>query len=213
MADRPILFSAPMVRALLAGTKTQTRRILKPQPDARTTQVSVCRDQWMGTGPAGEAPGTAQWDHWRRLRYAADDRLWVRETWSHAGVGVWQISTARMAGRDGVFFKADKDQPGVRYWPSIHMPRAFSRLTLTVTDVRVQRLNDISEADAKAEGVPPFNLSGHLVSGDNPWGVWTDAHRLNFSLTWDSINGPGSWDVNPWIVALTFDVRKGNIDG
>ena len=90
-----------------------------------------------------------------------------------------------------------------RWRPSIHMPRSASRLTLTVTEVRVQRLQDISEEDARAEGI-----EGEFL----PWpqGYWT--YRPYFAELWNSLHGPDAWDANPWVVALSFTVQHGNID-
>ncbi|HTJ89589.1 MAG TPA: hypothetical protein VL356_05370 [Acidocella sp.] len=191
MVDRPILFSAPMVRALLAGTKTQTRRFLKPQP--ASVDEAGC---WYGNNPQSLQ---------NRLRFAIGDRLWVRESWWHvcAGDGPAISAPGDSLGRDGAFFRADHPDyppcPHYRSRPSIHMPRWASRLTLTVTDVRVQRLQDISEEDARAEGYPGEGC-----------GL---APKVWYGALWEQINGIDSWDADPWIVALTFDVRKGNIDG
>lgn len=203
MADKGIIFSAPMVRALLDGRKTQTRRLLNPQPEFVTGRGRrIYRDvDWRKT--------------WREdcdddLPYSHGDRLYVREAWSHTGQGVWTIQAARIVGRSGVIYRADGDVPGAKYWPSIHLPREFSRLWLAVTDVRVQRVQDISEADALAEGIQP-----------SPGGWWSGADgqaaanpQAAFALLWNSLHTKHgeTWDDNPWIVAVTFDVHRGNID-
>lgn len=219
MTDRPILFSAPMVRALLDGTKTQTRRILKPQPrlfeiDERGTPCQVgimhiagdaVNSLWLGSPQSGVLPG-------QKVRFAVGDRLWVKETWSHTGTGVWQIADIHNAMNGNIIYRATDDRPGVGWFPSIFMYRKLSRLTLTVTDVRVERLQDISEADAVAEGLqhrmdwmPQYRGSDSL-----PWR--SEFPRDAYHDLWNSINGDGAWEQNPWVVALTFDVRKGNID-
>lgn len=173
MDDRPILFSAPMVRALLNGTKTQTRRVVKrfevragmPEPEMQSL-LRCC--------PYG-APG---------------DRLWVRETWRE-----------RVPDQDGQTndYRADhesgEDPCDVRWVPSIHMPRRASRITLELTGVRIERLQEISEADAKAEGcIAPMYAS---EDADPSFAV---AYRH----LWEAINGADTWDTNPYVWCLDF---------
>lgn len=212
MADRGIIFSSPMVRALLDGRKTQTRRLLNPQPKAFPIDVDGTPCEVGCLHVEGEPRPriftgrvlTAQ-----TLPHAVGDRLYVRESWSHTWEGVWDIATARRAGDAGVIYMADGQKPGAKYWPSIHMPREFSRLTLIVTDVRVQRLQEISEEDAIAE-----SCAGCL--GPNPEfpDEWDPSPREEFEVLWNSLHtDPGTrWEDNPWIYAVTFDVRRGNID-
>ena len=215
MADRPILFSAPMVRALLDGRKTQTRRVIQP----------FAYDPALRPGMAGYKPaplGLWQVDSggpYFLPRHTIGDRLWVREGFSYDRLDV---------DRDGTlppWYWADGNPDGgdwTRPKPSIHMPRLASRLTLTVTDVRAQRLQDISEADAVAEGVEP------LHTGYFPYGITTFLTTFigdrevpaqccrtashSFEMLWNSIHGPAAWDANPWVAAISFDVRRGNID-
>lgn len=192
MTDRPILFSGPMVRAILAGTKAQTRRVMKPQPRVRP-EFDEETSSWV------------QFDGDRiacsvRVLYASGDRLWVRETWADDE----QFG--------GIIYRADHkgDDPIGNGWrSSIHMPRIASRLTLTVTDVRVQRLQDISPDDVRAEGVEiPWHHIGDLH----------DPHRWkhdHFRPLWDSINGKKpvrTWADNPWVVAVSFRPELRNID-
>lgn len=178
MRERPILMSAPMVRALLAGTKTQTRRAMKGWPL-----------EWVATGmftreytadPANDACPYGK----------VGDRLWVRETWRE-----------RVPDQDGRTndYRADhepgEDPCGVRWVPSIHMPRRASRLTLELTGVRIERLQEISEADAQAEGcIAPMYAS--------------DESTLSFAVAyrhlWEAINGAGTWDANPYVWCLDF---------
>ena len=172
MSERPILFSGPMVRALLDGRKTQTRRVVKPQPDAAL----------------GDLPGAA----WNAgfvnvsCPYGAPgDTLWARETW-----GPFE---------GGFIYRADEG-PNVkpddgRWHPSIHMPRWASRLTLHIKSVRVERLQEISEADALAEGCTA------KLAEEAPA---LDEARQDFRELWESINGPGSWDANPWVWVVEF---------
>ncbi len=206
MADRPIIFSAPMVRALLDGRKTQTRRVLSAKS---------------GIGPAHTVQRLGA--HWLacefdrkwplRLPYATGDRLWVREAWS----GDYDMRAIKPQDRFGparqpIWYWADtKRDCGQWERPRspIHMPRWASRITLTVTDVRVQRVQDISNENAIAEGIEPH---GHAFTGYGKQAdVWMAPYD-SFASLWNSIHGPGAWDANPWVCALAFTVRKGNID-
>lgn len=227
MADRPILFSSPMILALLAGTKTQTRRLMKPQPGAGAKDPY----SW-GEGPK---PGYVVFrgqlgkpmNPWP---YAPGDRLWVRETWRPISLGdtAWDLDVTYAA--DGDRRRIHDGQFGERDWSwpkaadtgnvsPLFMPRWASRLTLTVTEVRVQRLQEISEADAVAEGVifnadqPDDGRQRHCIpmGGGEVIGGWTA--RDCYADLWKTLHGPSSWDANPWVVAVSFDVRKGNIDG
>lgn len=192
MTDKPILFSAPMIRALLDGRKTQTRRVLKPQPGDLGRGFLDCK-----------------------LPYAIGYRLWVRE----AFVTGFDIDDefGRPVGDRKVWYRATDsgltwydpdtestlDNPPWR--PSIHMPRWASRLTLTVTDVRVQRVQEISEADAREEG-----CAMNWIGEQRRYGTWRDG----FSKLWDTLNAPRGfgWEVNPWCCAISFRVDRANID-
>lgn len=198
MTDRPIIFSAPMIRALLEGRKTQTRRIIKPQPDPDGLAKFIDKDYWVDTSE-------------RKYKLPnVGDRLYVRENCA---------AFERTDGTNGVKFPANdaflkiantpeaalkwvklygyRGEKGAKV-PSIHCPRWASRLTLVVTKVRVQKVQDISEDDAVAEGIE--RLQGGATSA--------------FWVLWDSLNekrGFG-WQTDPWVVALTFDVHHSNID-
>ena len=179
MRERPILFSGPMVRAILEGRKTQTRRVVKPQP------VTV--------GDKVEAV----------MRYRIGDRLWVRETWC---AGYKYEDDCPVLDENGemveaVFYRAT--EPELRWYedghevnppwkPSIHMPRTASRITLEITAVRVERLQDISRGDCMAEGCPFPNLA----SQTDPVGWYADL--------WRTLNGPESWQANPWVWVIEF---------
>ena len=200
MTDRPILFSAPMVRALLAGTKTQTRRILKPKPEGQ-----VWRYGWDKNGGATFSAGDELISG--KIPIWAGDRLWVRETWQGLSFGDYLPTKSsqcevRYAATDPCA-DLDVEARGYPWRPSIFMPRFASRLTLTVTDVRVERLQDISEADALAEGIDRIQFPER---GD--WG-WP---QRKYGELWDSINGPGAWNSNPWVAAYSFEVHHSNID-
>ncbi|MDO9471935.1 MAG: hypothetical protein Q7J28_02685 [Caulobacter sp.] len=203
MKARPILFSAPMVRALLAGTKTQTRRVVKPQPDS---VKALGRDDalvpYRVAAPPADMP-SARMEVPILCPYGQPgDLLYVRETWAADGQG-------------GVRYYATDDVHDLRRKRvSIHMPRWASRLTLEITDVRVERLQDISEADALAEGIQRWP-DGRFAGDDHD----PDPNRLAatsavgaYSLLWTHINGPGSWDANPFVWAVSFRVHRTNVD-
>ena len=187
MTDRPIIFSGPMVKALIDGRKTQTRRIIKPQPEQNVAGLWVWPPDWVkgikryGVSVQTDEAGLIQtltYDPARCVGYATGDRLWVREGW--------------------------------RTW--VHLP-------LIVTDVRVQRLQAISAADAVAEGClmdpeptehgdyMPAEIA-HEMGGDVGW----DSARDWFADLWDSLHGPDAWDANPWVAAISFTVQRLNID-
>jgi hypothetical protein len=210
--NKPIIFSAPMVRALLEGRKTQTRRILKPK---NGVTILDCTED---AGPA--LGGMAQrmdlpLDLFQRP-YAVGNRLYVRERgWISPSKQAFQPFVGNELG-------PTPQTPAGAPWkpsPSIHMPRWASRLTLLVTDVRVERLNDISEADAWAEGCKKGeadDAGGFFPAEEpDPSGIglrgWDNA-RDWFADLWEEINGDDAWDANPWIVAVTFTVHHANID-
>lgn len=203
MTDRPILFSAPMVRALLDGRKTQTRRVLTKK-SAHDALAVFGRSFLL-------LPGNAD-----LVGYAAGDRLWVREAWHAArsldgtpprdilrDADIEHAATARSYAEIGLKGKLR---------PGMFLPRWASRLTLIVTDVRVQRLQEISEEDAVAEGVERDSDGwlDYLMPATQCCGTARDSYRT----LWDSLNAKRGheWDANPWVVALTFQVFKGNID-
>lgn len=219
MTDRPILQTAADVRAALDGRKTQARVILKPQPggiEQRPLGFVGSPARFVFTEVH---PGGANWTHYAKIPYATGDRLWVRE----AFVTGFDIDDeyGRPVGDKKVWYRAtdsnltwyDPDTESTIDNPpwksSIFMPRWASRLTYIVTDVRVQRLQDISEADAVAEGVIHDGFGGwrgHEGTIGYPTAIWAYHHL------WNSLHGPGAWDANPWVVAITFDVVKRNID-
>jgi hypothetical protein len=195
MKERPILFRAEMVRAILEGPKTQTRRVVKPQPlsvvsadgHAPLKEVISQVPMWPMTGPGRDRCCPCPYG-------VPGDRLWVREGFAYTPKGT-------------PFYRADFDHDKnlsvVGGWkPSIHMPRWASRITLEITDVRVQRVQEIGEEDAKAEGVLRLGAtSPDLVSGNEG-----HEYRISFVELWDSINATRgfSWENNPWVWALTF---------
>jgi hypothetical protein len=196
--ERPILFNGAMVRAILSGAKTQTRRVVKARADKDFGPRCVLRPHEI----AGEVNGGS----YRNSPYGEPgDRLWVRETWARddedgalmyrADVGRDMNANAWEQGRlEGV--------PRYKWRPSIFMPRTASRITLEVTDVRVERLREISESDAGAEGIR-YEAGSYEVDWMTPRerGLKRVA---DYRLLWESINGAGSWDANPWVWVVSF---------
>lgn len=208
MNSKPILFSAPMARAILDGSKTQTRRILKPQPDAVETH------HWLSGPRAGKPyeivrcydppkrfkPCNSGWsvDCPGPFRFAGKpgDQLWVKQTWRtiKAGDSIKPIDLHEVA---PIYYEAD--EPTIasklhagRIRQSIFMRKWMSRITLQITDVRIQRLQEITHADAIAEGCRPHPDCPHQSCGND------------YQNLWDQINGPGAWDANPYVAAYTF---------
>ena len=222
VATRPILMHAWSVRGILNGRKTQTRRIVKPQPDVSDWSTSSIDGHWagasarwahhddipaLGNGWYIEIPGMCEGPY--RCPYGQPgDMLYVRETWAIRGCGR-RVSLAPEAWPNG--FPVDRiqyiatdeapatDEKGQPYWwnsrPSIHMPKALSRLWLRVTGVRVERVQEISAGDCYAEGV--------VYSGEG-FDECLDP-RIVFEALWDDTNGPGAWERNDWVWALTFE--------
>lgn len=206
MADQremPILFSGPMVRAILDGRKTVTRRVLKPQPRINSAGLLLWNVPRLSL--QGDVDMIAMHQKWQR-----GDRMWVREAWRCEAR--WDDVPPRRITHDSpIYYAADPDprdsEPGCagRLRPSMFMPRWASRITLEVTGVKVERLQDISEAEAIAEGVErsapeidPDLFRDYVRGGD------CDTARLSYETLWTSINGPGSWEANPWVVAISF---------
>lgn len=213
MTERPILFSGPMVCALLDGRKTQTRRIVKREPlrwlDDSGFDPAFVADPANGLCPYGKQ----------------GDTLWVRESHQRFDKGTCDQHVWYMAGRNGNAYVArerpeiDQDRPwprdaegpsggAVYSVPSIHMPRWASRLSLEITDVRIERLQDISDADAEAEGIREPGLGEMVWAGF--MGVPRDhcAAKTAFALLWMSIHGADSWTASPWVWAVSFKVGR-----
>lgn len=241
MTDRPILFSGPMIRAILDGRKVQTRRVLSsrwtidgepsramwPSLDwgtAEARKTSTLMDAMVGPDKAPPDPHLRvqhiDRETWHRVRppVYAGDTLWVRETISRSPMTNFLSGQPIETHVVAVYAADDEDvveQAGFNvspWWkgkgnlPAIHMPRWASRINLVVTDVRVQRLQEISEEDAIAEGV-----RGVHQLGDELCKAGTVIHAsasVAFMVLWESINGPGSWDANPWVYALTFERKR-----
>jgi len=201
MRERGIIFNAEMVRAVLEGRKTQTRRIMKVQPESNQLGLLRITDSTNRSyiGKYHWAESNATGNHVRSKLFACPygavgDRLWVRETWAEAGGSApeLQLHRANYPAHVPSHYENVPPAESIRWRPSIHMPRWASRITLEITGVRVERLQDISEEDAKAEGAP----TECCVIGDK--------HFLGFRSLWRSINGEESWQANPWVWKLSF---------
>jgi len=211
--ERPILFNGEMVRAVLDDRKTQTRRVIKPWQE--DTPVIACeRSAHPGLwriellNPDDQRP----YEQLRRCPYGQPgDHLWVRETWGSLGAdhlkavdgrkpqqGDWLVYRANPA--DDYQWGSDKPSQGSFVWrPSIHMPRWASRIDLEITDVRVERVQEISETDAEAEGIRV-----ELINQTE--GIFGYQHRIRFNTLWDSINAKRGygWETNPWVWVIEF---------
>lgn len=216
MTERPILFSASMVRAILDGSKTQTRRVVRKQfvDDAIVAEVPATTPEgWQVSGHSGlwwdDAGGC--YDDAVRCPYGMPgDRLWVRETWGLHAYGDdsdWLKGSCTDLDLDDhlITYRADWGpmQESCHWRPSIHMPRRASRITLEITRVRVERLQEISEADARAEGARECDpISGRevLLAGPSQRGSYV----LHYRDIWEQINGPESWAANPWVWVIEF---------
>ena len=197
MKERPIIFSTNMVQAIRDGRKTQTRRVIKPQPEWRERELNSLSSEgwaWITT--------KASLLHWHDIvdfsnaliefcPYKVGSRLWVRET--------CHLMKRNMTTTPVVVYKADQSDPScVSKWrPSIHMPRWASRTTLEITEVRAERLQKITEEDAKAEGV---DCCPNAIPD----------YRHHFMVLWDSLNAKRGydWEVNPWVWVLSFSLLK-----
>lgn len=214
MKERPIIFSGSMVRAIQADTKTQTRRVVKPRTDRDFGPRCVLQPH--------EIAGEINAGDLRNSVYGVPgDRLYVKEAawlWcerqpnglTRTGRTKWRYKPMRAA---GVWYAADHrrkpnisvvspdtgNEWGWRLKIGRFLPRWASRITLEITDVRVERLQDISEADAQAEGAECLEVGGEDGVAMSDW-----SHREGFMKLWESLNGPGSWDANPlvWVVGF-----------
>jgi hypothetical protein len=191
-AERPIIFSGSMVRALLEGRKSQTRRIVKDAPVTHFYRTS-------------------------KIPYTVGQHLWVRETWADSyedgdKPSVWTRIYYRADGEPfGRWLDPNTGElrDGIKWRPSIHMPRQASRITLRVTELRVQRLQDISEQDAKAEGAMWHDGRGIGQSGWRHDYTYVHADvRSSFARLWNHLHGPGAWEANPWVAAISFERIK-----
>jgi hypothetical protein len=190
MKERPILFSGPMVRALLAGTKTQTRRAFSPRMEKLMRAAAAMGEVSHFLDEGSMQPNDLDYVRSFFPYGQPGDRLWVRETHNtHGGLATYRADGDWIAD----YHREEPQQPRLRWVPAIHMPRAVSRITLEITGVRVERLQDISDPDALAEGCSHDDMR----HGDRLASVYA---RL-----WEDINGPGAWAQNPWVWVVEFE--------
>lgn len=255
MKTKRILFQGDMVRAILGGRKTQTRRIVNPQfgPDAEPEEMcAVTPEGWQTGGHSGRWWDACEGNDEKAifcLYGQPGDLLYVQETWAkgwnyggggpvvfYRATGDGWIGSERhppadvMNGRFGTSSRepACSAPSNVKWTPSIHMPRWASRLALEITGVRVERVQDISEEDANAEGLKGLSKDGSLTKYGLPdadglpgnddsgwhWAEWCASPRDAFRKLWDSINEPRGygWDANPWVWVIEFRAIQANVD-
>ncbi|HYN54360.1 MAG TPA: hypothetical protein VES38_06620 [Methylotenera sp.] len=205
MKERPILFSAPMVRALLNGSKTQTRRVIKPQPTITEGGGLTWKNACYGINTDG-TPYTRAFIKHHSPYGQIGDQLWVKETW-RTWASLDDVKPSLL--ENGIIrdYAAGGNSVGAglvcdvsKKWRSpLFMQKRFSRITLEITGIRVERLNDCSEEDAIAEGVtfePTHARHQERMA------------RIAYEKLWESINGAGSWAANPWVWVVEFKVVK-----
>ena len=217
--DHPIIFSSPMVRALLQNRKTMTRRIAWRSETDRKYMSFVCdgeKPPSLSRSAKGlVALGGVYWlrpSPWQKVK--PGDRLWVRETWNGY---TERVLGSREGCRIMAYRVSDEDDyyKGMKWRSPIHMRRSDSRLTLVVTATKIERLQDISNQDAISEGCECVSVldnqdaSGYRMAEGT---ALTGSPISAFEEYWTALHGPGSWDANPEVVALTFTVRKTNIN-
>lgn len=226
MKERPIIYNSEMVRAILNDQKTQTRRIIRQQPPAgydyvcgnnpenrlrnlKGEPVYIFLDRPDVNWPFPEEFGTLSYPDkpFPSAFGQPGDCLWVRETWYNDTIDslVNRISLEEL--KNNIYYKADGEphweEGGITSWkPSIHMPRWASRILLRIKNIRVERLQDISERDAIAEGIMKF---GPRSFGLERWSEFYETAIFAFQRLWESIHGSGSWEKNPWVWVLEFE--------
>jgi hypothetical protein len=218
VSDLPIIFSAPMVRALLDGRKTMTRRILKPQPkrfliDGVPSPITIMQLEGQRPRIAIGRVLTVQ-----GVRWAPGDRLYVRENFQLLSFGDYAVTKGqpcdiRYAATDALA-DCDRDVRGYPWRPSIHMPRWASRLTLVVTATKIEPIRSINDRQSEEEGVEGVYGKGWKNYDQKTWaGVATwPSPTGSFCSLWSSLHGLKSWNDDQEVVALTFTVHKVNID-
>ena len=210
MKERPILFSGPMILAILDGSKTQTRRVVKQVATEPSPALAVCRcaadDTWIAWW--GDAPKQQTWQQVTDERYPdgggfkcphgkPGDRLWVRETWAIA-TAESQAEFNKLA--EVAWYRADGERD-IKWRPSIFMPRWASRITLEIVNVRVERLQEVSESDALAEGIQIDPDTSHCIPGEE---IGISDPVEAYAYLWDRIHGIGSWGRNDWVWVIEF---------
>ncbi len=218
MTERPILFQGAMVRAILDGSKTMTRRVVKPVGrDASFVMQDYGTGWWPFRSDDGESAVTSDGNETpHACSYGKrGDRLWVREAW-RADAIYDALPPRDIPGRSGVHYEAD-GRPNAHFCfgklrPSMFMMRSISRIALEIVDVRVERLQDISEADARAEGCEPIDRGIWWKNYTYPVGFDGKPTKVvgyrtaieSYRSLWEAINGDGSWAANPWVWVVEF---------
>jgi len=214
MKYRPILFQGAMVRALLNGTKTKTRRVVKKSECWPVSTVRATMLESRGTVMAVDAQRCTHGPEIKCPYGMPGDQLWVREAWRHIeGGAMYDSAGGVMDSCDPeIIYRASRPHFSGPWKPSIHMPRWASRITLEIVSVRIEQLGDISRKDAESEGVGLRRVS----ENDHRWIDYADKDgvrtfgdpRQSFWSLWKSINGSGSLDANPWVWVVEFKVVK-----
>lgn len=213
MKEHPILFSGPMVRAILECRKTQTRRIVKNPPAyPGVSKFSFEKHPF--------APSAMKGTPAEKIKIAPEKNIWVYEDWCGNIVGIlgdcqygqpgdrlwvrekFSLCDARRPDGNPCVLYSATSEAKVKWKPSIHMPRWASRITLEITNVKVERLNDISEEDAKAEGVDISEMME--LEGDPEYAKQNWNYRTAFKLLWQNIHSMKSWNENPWVWVVGF---------
>lgn len=235
MKERGIIFNSEMVRAILDGRKTQTRRVINPQPELTQKSGFKWKGGLFGAG-SDDRETNRNFAHKKCLLGKVGDRLWVRETYSLLGnedacpidwndnivndkteaARIYRASCAQKSGDYGLWSIPDEAdwKPHTEemkfegsWTPSIHMPRWASRITLEITDVRVERLNNISPRDVVAEGLIKLPATGRYVrfQGAQHFGLAYDNHKDAFADLWDEVSKPDcNYESNPWVWVIEF---------
>lgn len=220
MKERGMIFNAEMVRAILDGRKTQTRRIMKVQPEnselglSRIIDSSVAKEVGMYFWSQTDACGVKRRSKPFPCPFGAvGERIWVRETWAEAGASAPDLKLYRANYPEHVPSHYENVPPvdEIRWTPSIHMPRWASRITLEITGVRVERLQNISDEDVDAEGFAgdyPTSIFPNLFPGESS--DWSHLSMQDcYGVLWKSIYGEESWQANSWVWVITFQRVEG----
>ncbi|EDW2260611.1 hypothetical protein R950_002605 [Salmonella enterica subsp. enterica] len=205
MKERGMIFNAEMVNAILSGRKMQTRRPIKWK-QTRFTEIAEREDGSLWPWAEDCERGG---DIWFACPFGeVGDCIWVRETWAEAGASAPDLKLYRANYPAHVPTHYENVPPAedVRWTPSIHMPRWASRITLEITDVRVERVQDISQRDAIAEGGPPDHPSFSKISREMGFSDWP---RSWFAQTWWGIYGREAWNTNPWVWVIEYKRVEG----
>lgn len=201
MKERPILFSGEMVRAILRGQKTQTRRIAK---DVRHPDLG----NWYTPG-ALVMEGEPQQVIHRACPYGQPgERLWVRETFAMDDNGDYEWPVYRADGSPLPILPLSRGPS--RWKPAIHMPKAQARIWLEITGVHLERLQEISNADAQAEGCDHCDPCEHTRQSCTEIGCPGPDYRYGYRKLWEQLNGPHSWIANPWVWVIEFQQIQGS---